>query len=80
MAAERELSSEGARQATGMGDIDLPAEFKLASWSPSPRRVLRSGCDHTYTVDSETEEKERHPNIDGEYVGYGSIQISGLGE
>ena len=40
-----------------MGDVNLPAEFKLASWSSSPRRVLRSGCDHTYTVDQRLKRK-----------------------
>ena len=73
IAARREPSSVSVRRATGLGDVNLPAKIKhmptetknqLASWSSSPGRVLRGGCDQTYAVGPEPREKEQHPDYD----------------
>ena len=42
------------------------AQHRLAYWSSSPGRVMRGECDHSYIEDPETEEMERHPNLDWE--------------
>lgn len=73
IAARREPSSVSVGRATGLGDVKLPAKLKhmpteaknlLASWSSSPGRVLRGGCDHTYAIGPEPREKEQHPDHD----------------
>lgn len=56
---QTDLGLDGSSQS-----VHTEAINRLAYWSSSPRRVLRGECSHSYTFDSETEENERHPNLD----------------
>lgn len=48
--------------------VYIEARYRLASWSSSPRRVMRGGCGHTFHVHPETEEIERHPDLDWDFM------------
>ena len=60
----------------GQSSLTLPQSIinltkvkpSLACWSSSPRRVLRGECQHTYTVNTEPRQEERHPDNEWNFL------------